>query len=233
MRYLGLFKLSSLCVLLLVFGASCNNSQKKESCQKKVECPKECPKKEHPKPKAPEPECPKKVHHPKPPKVEPPPRVCPEKKRPLECPVSCCWNNQTSECTPAAIQIRGAAFLPLNKKLRDVYGTALPTLEVEGSYSVLKNMWATDQLLVWGNVGWTTKTGKTIGFGYYTKLNLIPFTAGLEYQVHIVSGLDFYLGTRRCLQFTACERLRWLLDEPHPQKWMGIHDKARIQIHVL
>jgi hypothetical protein len=108
---------------------------------------------------------------------------------------SCCGGFQDPKCTPWTIQVRGAAFLPLEHQIREIYGTASPTLEVESSYRLAGNLWQKgDQLLLWENIGWTTKTGRTIGFGYYTKLNLIPFSAGLEYEVHCGAGLDFYIG---------------------------------------
>lgn len=100
-------------------------------------------------------------------------------------------------CNPTdwALQLRGAAFIPITSQLRKIYGTALPTMEVEGSYSLMKDKWTTcDQLLLWGNAGWTSKTGKSIGFGYYSKLNLVPLTLGLEYQINFARAFDFYFG---------------------------------------
>lgn len=97
--------------------------------------------------------------------------------------------------TSASLQLRGAAFIPLKQQLRDIYGSGLPTIELEGSYSVLKNNSSScDQLLLWANVGWTFKTGSTIGHGYYTRLNLIPISLGVEYQFYLGKGFDFYLG---------------------------------------
>ena len=103
------------------------------------------------------------------------------------------WQNPQS--TPWTIEVRGAAFLPFEHQLKDIYGTALPSLQVESSYRVTGNLAQKgDQLLVWGNAGWTTKEGKSIGFGYYSQLDLIPFSAGIEYEVNCFAGLDFYCG---------------------------------------
>lgn len=108
---------------------------------------------------------------------------------------SCCGGFQDPKCTPWVILVRGAAFLPLKHQLREIYGTASPTLELESSYRLTGNLAQKgDQLLLWENIGWTTKTGQSIGFGYYTRMNLIPFSAGLEYEVHCCAGLDFYFG---------------------------------------
>jgi hypothetical protein len=100
-------------------------------------------------------------------------------------------------CNPTdwTLQLRGAAFIPFKHQLREIYGDGLPTMEVEGSYCLMKNKWAhCDQLLLWDNVGWTSKAGKSIGFNYYTKLNLIPFSIGLSYQVNFLRYCDFYVG---------------------------------------
>ena len=100
-------------------------------------------------------------------------------------------------CNPTswAIQARGAAFIPLKKQLREIYGSGLPTLEVESSYSLIKALWQKcDQLLLWENIGWTSKSGRSLGFGYYSKLNLLPIALGIEYQATMGANFDFYVG---------------------------------------
>ncbi len=100
-------------------------------------------------------------------------------------------------CNPTdwTLQLRGAAFFPLHEQIRKIYGAALPTIELESSYSLCKNFWSTcDQLLLWENIGWTFKTGKTLDFGYYTRLNLLPISVGIEYQVNMARNFDFYVG---------------------------------------
>jgi len=66
--------------------------------------------------------------------------VCPPKPKPkcVPKPKPCCWDDK--ECNPTnwSLQARGAAFLPLKHQLREIYGTAIPTVELEGSYSLIK-----------------------------------------------------------------------------------------------
>lgn len=100
-------------------------------------------------------------------------------------------------CNPTrwTIQARAAAFMPLKHQLRRIYCDGLPTMELQSSYSLMRNLCGRcDQLLLWGNVGWTTKRGHSIGFGYESQLNLIPFSIGLDYQVSCASWCDFYVG---------------------------------------
>jgi outer membrane protein len=119
------------------------------------------------------------------PKYTPPP-----KKVVKECPAP-------KECNPTSwsLQARGAGFMPLEHHFREVYGSGLGTVELEGSYSFLKDAWLScDQLTVWANVGWTFRTGETEGFEYYTRLNLVPISMGLTYQIYLGAGFDFYFG---------------------------------------
>ncbi len=105
---------------------------------------------------------------------------------------------QGSMCNPTnwTFQARGAAFIPLKQNLRKMFGSGEPTMELEGSYAIYKDKWTTcDQFLFWMNTGWTrVLDGKTRGWGYPTKMNLVPFTAGFSYQWNIVRNVDFYLG---------------------------------------
>lgn len=102
-----------------------------------------------------------------------------------------------------AFQVRGAAFIPLKEDLRDIYGSGIPTLEFEGSYSLLKDKWMQcDQLLLWGNVGWTS------GSGHHTKMNLVPISIGLEYQLHFARYFDFYLGVGPTFSFLRIDNHR-------------------------
>ena len=100
-------------------------------------------------------------------------------------------------CNPTdwTLQLRGAAFIPLKHQLRKIYSDGLPTMEIESSYCLAKNIGRRcSQLLLWENVGWTTQSGRSIGFGYHTKLNLVPFSAGLSYQTNFWRYCDFYFG---------------------------------------
>ncbi len=104
------------------------------------------------------------------------------------CDTSCCERDWSFE-------IRGAAFLPLNSDLSDIYDSGWPTLEFEGTYDITKNvLLCGDDLLAWVNVGWTPECGNTKEWGYQTKLNLVPLSAGLEYAYNIYPCLDVYVG---------------------------------------
>jgi hypothetical protein len=145
---------------------------------------------------------------------KPAPKCTPPKKAPAN---PCAVENG---CNPTdwSLQLRGAAFIPLKQQLRDIYGSGLPTIELEGSWSFLKDAWLScDQLTLWGNVGWTFKTGETIGSEYYTRLNLIPISIGLEYQINLGKGFDFYFGAGPTYSFLRIENYDFV-DRHHIKK---------------
>jgi outer membrane protein len=124
-----------------------------------------------------------------------PPKPAPKCTPPKKAPPPKCYCE--TECNPTdwSAQVRGAAFLPLTDQIRDIYGHALPAVELEVSWSFLKDAWLScDQLTLWANGTWAFKTGETEGFEYYTRLNLIPISVGLEYQIYLGAGFDFYFG---------------------------------------
>ncbi len=135
-----------------------------------------------------------------PPKPKCPPKAkpkCPPKKKPVYC---------EDKCNPTkwSFQARGAAFLPLQSEIRKIYGSALPTVELETSYPLAQ--WSEcNQLLLFLNAGWTFQTGKTIGFGYYTRLNMVPLSLGIEYQWNLCRNLDFYIGAAPTYSFLWIE----------------------------
>jgi hypothetical protein len=175
-----------------------------------------CPPKEKPKcPPKEKPKCPPKEKPKCPPKEKPkcaaPKPKCPPKKKPRCAPTipqrspkkkPVCWE----ECNPTkwSFQARGAAYLPLQSEIRQIYGSALPTVELETSYQLSESSSCHQFLLFW-NVGWTFQTGKTIGFGYHSRLNMIPLSLGLEYQVNICRNVDFYFGAAPTYSFLLVE----------------------------
>lgn len=107
-------------------------------------------------------------------------------------------------CNPtcSAMQIRGGAFVSLHEQVREIYGWGLPTMEFEYAYSMLRNFWGLcNELVLWENIGWASKSGESIGFGYYTKLNMMPISLGVSYKVYLGKGVDFYLGAGPAYSF--------------------------------
>lgn len=92
-------------------------------------------------------------------------------------------------------QWRGAAFIPLNCEQRQIFGRGLGAVQFEIAGRICGDMaLCNDALLLFGNVAWTGKKGRSCGFGYPIRLSLVPFTIGLEYQIDICNCFDFYFG---------------------------------------
>ncbi len=121
------------------------------------------------------------------------------------------------ECNPTrwTLQARGAAFIPLKQQLRSIFGSGEPTMQLESSYAIFKDKWTKcDQLLLWENVSWTSKSGELPAWGYHTKLNLIPISVGLSYQVNIVRNVDFYFGLGPTYSFLRM-KIKYPFDNVH------------------
>jgi len=99
-------------------------------------------------------------------------------------------------------QFRGAAFIPLKCEQRQIFGRALPAVQFEISGRLCQDLFmCSDQLLLWGNIAWAGKKGKSLCFRYPCKLNLIPLSVGLEYQMSIWNCFDFYFGAGPAVSF--------------------------------
>lgn len=92
------------------------------------------------------------------------------------------------------LQTRAAAFFPLREQLTKIYGDVLPTLEVEISCCLTSLKPKRNRWLLWENTGWTMKVGESNHSANVSRLNLIPFSLGVEYQVYVCKNLDFYFG---------------------------------------
>lgn len=123
----------------------------------------------------------------------------PKVEKPCQPPVEetgpCSPQRQCYDMTDWSVAFRAAAYIPLSSQHRDLYGTALPSIQLETAYTVLHNCWhGCDKLDVWLNGGWVWNDGETIDWGYYTRLYLFPIAAGIKYSLNITKNLDFYLG---------------------------------------
>jgi hypothetical protein len=97
---------------------------------------------------------------------------------------------------------RGAAFIPLKCEQREIFGRALPAVQFEISGRLCGDvLMCNDEILLFGNVAWTGKKGCSPGFGYPIRLNLIPLTIGLEYQMNVCNWFDFYFGVGGVVSF--------------------------------
>lgn len=133
----------------------------------------------------------------------------------------CCEIETEENSQDDYLQVRGAAFLPFNNDLRKVYGSSLPTLQVEGAITISNNLLiCDDSVLLWGNISWAQEKGRSREWGNPTRISLIPYSFGLEYQFNLIQDLDFYLGigpsysvmrikNSDCFETRHCKRYHW------------------------
>ncbi|MBA3922403.1 MAG: outer membrane beta-barrel protein [Nostocaceae cyanobacterium] len=85
-------------------------------------------------------------------------------------------------------ELRGGYFYPTSKKFREIYKDGGLEGEVEFSKTYREN------LIVWGNINYFQRKGRSLGFHDKTTLNMIPISLGLKYQFLSCSCISPYLG---------------------------------------
>jgi hypothetical protein len=113
------------------------------------------------------------------------------------CPQPCCKEPCQDSCfEPCSwrFEFRSAAYLPLKSQHRDIYGSALPSIQFQWNYTLCRDWCCCDELSLYFNVAWVFKSGETKGFGYCSKLDLVPLAFGLEYAITFCCDWDFYIG---------------------------------------
>lgn len=97
----------------------------------------------------------------------------------------CC---QTECCNPFSAGAKVAAFFPLDSKVRDIYGTAMPAFTLEGNWQVQCWQFWLDTTYVFAN-GHSTGGDKS-----RTHLDLVPITLGAKYLFSFCDSTTLYAG---------------------------------------
>ncbi|MFA6916618.1 MAG: OmpW family outer membrane protein [Parachlamydiales bacterium] len=106
----------------------------------------------------------------------------------------CCIENPA--CDPCnsfwtdgwSIEGRGAAFIPLSNRFKNVYGDVLPEIQIE----INKNIYC--DWSIWANVGYLWKNGHSIGLDNKTRFEMAPISLGIKYYYTINDCWKAYLG---------------------------------------
>ncbi len=128
------------------------------------------------------------------------------------------------------LEFRGAAFLPLKDGLTKIYGTALPTLELEGSCCLTNIRKEKNRLVLWGNASWTNKVGDSHHSKDFSRLNLVPFSLGLNYEARISSVFDFYLGAGPAFSLLWLKNYNGLKTTHISREAFGVRSKTGFHI---
>jgi hypothetical protein len=92
-----------------------------------------------------------------------------------------------NSCNRFSVSAQTAVFIPLDSKVRRIYGSALPAFTLEGN-------WKYQCWNVWLNSSYIFGNGHAIGSSDKTHLNLVPITFGLKYIYTLCNSTDLYLG---------------------------------------
>lgn len=115
---------------------------------------------------------------------------------------SCCDNACTPSfcceeacCNTFSVEAQGAAFFPLDSKVRRIYGSALPMVTLEGNWQY--SCWG-----AWLNGSYVFGNGHAIGSRENkTHLSLVPITLGVKYICSICDSTDLYIGVGASYSF--------------------------------
>jgi hypothetical protein len=86
------------------------------------------------------------------------------------------------------VQIRGGAFVPTDKTLRQIYRRGGFELEGEGNISLSEHSTA------FFNVNYFSRQGKSLGLQSTTIINLCPLSIGAKYNMPVAGNVDAYVG---------------------------------------
>lgn len=103
----------------------------------------------------------------------------------------CCYNDPCCDSYVDAftVDVKYAAFFPLNSRVSNIYGWALPQFTLEGNVLFCKS-WA-----IWLDGSYIFGNGHAVGGGSNkTHLSLVPITLGVKYFFPVCASTDFYVG---------------------------------------
>lgn len=96
----------------------------------------------------------------------------------------CNWNcNYGME-----LKFRAAYFYPIEGLFREIYTRNLCEYQLELSKDIVGPTTA------WVNVGWFTKSGRSIGLNDKTRISLVPVSFGFNYKFCLTDCMNVYLG---------------------------------------
>ncbi len=89
---------------------------------------------------------------------------------------------------PWTLEGKAGAFIPTSSKMRHIFSTALPFLELEGGYQFSSN-WS-----AWAGVGYIWGEGKSLGCDSKTTIDVVPFSLGIKWFFPLASRINGFLG---------------------------------------
>lgn len=116
-----------------------------------------------------------------------------------ECPSNSCFNLKG-----LSLELGGSAFFPLESIVRDVYGTALPSVDFEATFNVFERTQA------WLDISYVSGSGHSLELRNKTNLHMVPISLGARYFFPILCCLDAYVGLG-----VSYSWLKIHIDSPH------------------
>ncbi len=88
----------------------------------------------------------------------------------------------------SSLKVRGAAFIPMGVRFKDVYGSVVSNVQIEAATRVCKC------LELWGNVDWFVKSGQSIGLRSFSHIDTINVSFGVKLPYKFSDCWLMYVG---------------------------------------
>ncbi len=98
----------------------------------------------------------------------------------------------SSQLQSAEFQGRIGGFLPQSSLFRKMYGTLLPSYQLEISSGPFRNF------KIWGNITYLNKEGHSVPLETATHLQMLPICAGLACVAFLPKSCEFSIGAGAC-----------------------------------
>lgn len=99
-----------------------------------------------------------------------------------------------ASCKMQAAEIEGriGGFLPQSRLFREIYGTVIPSYQLQTSWNF------PDCLKLWGNLAYSNALGHSVPFGTKVKLHMVPISLGPGYFLPLPKSFEFFVGAGAC-----------------------------------
>ena len=100
-----------------------------------------------------------------------------------------CNEDANNCCKPGnTVAIRTGAFFPVDSDFRKIYAHVSEFYELEFSQK------CNDQFVIWENIDWFSRSGRSIGLHDYTRISIANFSGGIKFNVDITDCFLAYIG---------------------------------------
>ncbi len=104
----------------------------------------------------------------------------------------CFFTFATPQAQSAEFEGRVGGFHPQSKLFRKMYGTIIPSYQLEADWKLLNS------IKMWGNITYLNRSGHSVPLETPTHLQMLPISAGFAYVTFFPRAFEFSIGAGAC-----------------------------------